>query len=96
MTKIPDPWHQVTKHGILNQRLGDVLTDALRAQILRFNGYRTDIIEFIGDDHTPRNLMIRAVKTNSPSDPQELASYRDFVKSWNLRPKLAELLNFEH
>lgn len=96
MTKVPAPWQQVTKHGILNQRLGDVLTDALRAQILRFSGYRTEIIEFIGDDHTPRNLMIRAVKTNSPSDPQEVASYSDFVKSWSLRPKLAELIDFLH
>lgn len=94
LTNIPDPWQQVTKHGILKQRLGDILTDALRAQILRIKGYRTDIIEFIGDDHTPRNLMIRAVLTRAEPDPIDRAIYEKMLKDWSISPKLAELIKF--
>lgn len=49
-------------HGILRQRTLDAATDALRAALLRAAGYRTDIVEFISAEHTPRNLLIRAVK----------------------------------
>ena len=55
----------------MKERLGDILTDSLRAQILKLHGYRTDIIEFIGDEHTPRNLLIRAVLTKSTPEADE-------------------------
>ena len=90
----PEPWGLVTKHGIMKQRLGDILTDTLRAQIMRLSGYRTDVIEFIGDEHTPRNLMIRAVFTGAPRDPQDLANYKNLLAQWSIRPKLADFLQF--
>jgi len=89
---VPEPWSTITKHGILKERLGDILTDALRAQILRLMGYRTEIIEFVGDDHTPRNLMIRAVKTGARPDQNEFERYQEMLKLWNIVPKLSELL----
>ncbi|MDA3016861.1 MAG: SAM-dependent methyltransferase [Actinomycetota bacterium] len=91
---IPAPWTLVTKHGILKERFGDILTDALRAQILRLHGYRCEIIEFIGDEHTPRNLLIRATLTYATPDPEDLSRFREIVKSWSIRPKLAEILDF--
>lgn len=94
LVDIPTPWTLVSKHGILKERLGDILTDALRAQILRLHGYKCEIIEFIGDEHTPRNLLIRATLTRATQDPLDLARYREIVKLWSIRPKLAELLEF--
>ena len=92
LSDIPEPWSTITKHGILKERLGDILTDALRAQILRLMGYRTEIIEFIADDHTARNLMIRAVKTGARPDDIEFKRYQEMLKLWNIVPKLSELI----
>ena len=63
----PKPWHLVTRYGILHERIGDLLTDAIRAQILRIIGYKTEVFEFITGDHTPRNIMIRAIKVELPN-----------------------------
>lgn len=52
----------VLRHGILRERLGALATDALRAAALEACGYRTQIIEFIDLEHTPKNLLIRAVR----------------------------------
>lgn len=92
LVDVPEPWSIVTKHGILKERLGDILTDALRAQILRLRGYRTEIIEFVGDEHTPRNLMIRAVKTGALPDETEIKRYREMLNLWKIHPKLAQLI----
>jgi SAM-dependent methyltransferase len=50
------------RHGIMLQRTADLVTDAFRALALRIVGYRTDVVEFVATEHTPRNLMIRAVR----------------------------------
>jgi len=52
----------VQRHGILHERLAETLTDGLRAAILEQRGYRTQVLEFIDLEHTPRNLLIRAVR----------------------------------
>jgi hypothetical protein len=94
LVKISEPWSIVTKSGILKERLGDILTDSLRAQILKLHGYRSDIVEFIGDAHTPRNLLIRAVLTRSAPEPNEKAKYDEFLNIWSVKPRLAEILQF--
>jgi hypothetical protein len=48
------------KDGILDERLLDLITDAERGRLLREHGYAVEIVEFIGDEHTARNLLIRA------------------------------------
>ena len=88
----PEPWTGITKFGLMKERLGDLLTDTLRAQILRIVGYRVEIIEFIGGEHTPRNLMIRAVKTNAPPDSIDLTRYRDICDQWGITPALESKL----
>ncbi len=50
------------KYGIIKERMAALLTDAIRAQLLEKMGYDTDILEFIDMEHTPKNLLIRAVK----------------------------------
>ena len=58
----------LTRDGILRERLADTLTDALRASILRLVGYRVDVVEFVDSKHTPRNTLLRAVRTGA--EPQ--------------------------
>jgi SAM-dependent methyltransferase len=95
---VPPVFQPVARHGILKERVGDLLTDSFRAQILRILGYRTDVVEFISPEHTDKNLMIRAVKReqseNLDSDVhrQMLAEYRDMIEFWRVEPYLAHLL----
>ena len=51
----------VMKYGILKERMAAIITDATRAELLEAHGYRTQILEFIDMEHTPKNLLIRAV-----------------------------------
>ena len=54
----------LARDGILYERFADLLTDALRAERLRSAGYEVDVVEFVPDEHTARNLMIRAFSKN--------------------------------
>jgi SAM-dependent methyltransferase len=88
----PHPYPALTRYGILRERLADVLTDAVRAGILRAQGYRVDVVEFVDSRHTPRNALIRAEFTAAAPDPQRLAEHADLVAGWRLQPRLADLL----
>lgn len=77
--RAPEPWTVLTKHGIVRERLLDLVTDSLRAAILREWGYRTDLFEFVSGEHTPRNIMLRAVRTGysaegSAAEREQLAT----------------------
>ncbi|MEY3704938.1 MAG: hypothetical protein RLY29_310, partial [Actinomycetota bacterium] len=88
-----DPaWTQLFKSGIVKERFADLITDSLRTQILRVLGYRADVIEFVSIEHTPRNLMIRAIKSDPPADGQELAALQSLIAEWNVSPYLLGLL----
>jgi len=92
-TPAPAPYSQLTRHGILRERFADTLTDALRATVLRVVGYRVDVIEFVESKHTPRNTLLRAVRTGSGATPRERQELEELTTAWNLRPRLAELLD---
>ncbi|QZY54837.1 class I SAM-dependent methyltransferase [Crassaminicella profunda] len=62
-----DVMKPILKHGILKERMSAIVTDSIRANILEIMGYQTQILEFIDMEHTPKNLLIRAVKTNTVS-----------------------------
>ena len=93
MVETPEPWTMLTRNGIMKERLGDLLTDGLRMQIMKLSGYRVEAIEFIGGEHTPRNLMIRAVKTGAVADSAEEKRYNEMASLWKVKPALAALLN---
>ena len=86
------PHPPLARHGILRERLGDVLTDAFRAHVLRLLGHRVDVTEWIGGEHTPRNTMIRAVRTNQNATRALWAEYDALVEEWGVTPRLAEML----
>ena len=85
----------LARHGILSERFGDVLTDAFRAHILRLLGYRVDVMEFVGGEHTPRNTLIRAIRTNAPASRESWEEYDNMVRTWGVEPFLAEELRRE-
>jgi SAM-dependent methyltransferase len=89
------PFTGLTRHAILRERFADVLTDAVRADLLRLLGYRVEVVEFIDSKHTPRNALIRAVHTGAPPTARRAAEYTDLVTGWQLRPALADRLSRE-
>ena len=89
----PEPWGAITKFGLMKERLGDLLTDSLRAQLLRLVGYRVEVIEFVGGEHTPRNLMIRAVKTDAKPDQLDIDRYLEITAQWGITPVLEKKLS---
>ena len=91
----PEPWALLTKNGLVKERLVDLITDSLRAQILKLLGYRVDIVEFIGGEHTARNILIRAVKTNQSSADIDKDRYQQMLSQWQIKPYLAKLLAAE-
>lgn len=88
----PEPWGALTKFGLMKERLGDLLTDSLRAQLLRIIGYRVEVIEFVAGEHTPRNLMIRAVKTGAKPDQLDIDRYLEITGQWGVTPALEKKL----
>jgi hypothetical protein len=83
----------LTRHGILRERLADTLTDGLRASLLRLEGYRVDVMQFVGSEHTPRNTLLRAVRTGRPATGGDARrEYDALVATWGVRPALGELL----
>ena len=71
-------------HGILKERFSALATDAIRAKLLDVMGYKTQLLEFIDMEHTPKNILIRAVKSpggNTDKLWQEYAAFRDFLSA---------------
>lgn len=85
----------ILKHGILKERFSAIFTDAIRANMLELNGYKTNVIEFIDMEHTPKNIMIRAIKKRENNNTDENNKYNDFVElmnDFNLEPSIYKLL----
>ncbi len=80
------------RHGILRERFADVLTDTVRAELLRLLGYRVEVLEFIGSQHTPRNTLIRAVRTGAAPEATRVRDYLELTRQWQVRPQLEVLL----
>jgi SAM-dependent methyltransferase len=84
----------LTKHGIFKERLSALVTDAVRAHLLETAGYGVQVLEFVDTEHTPKNLLLRAVRRDAPpAEPGRLAAeYHAFRDFWNLRPYLESVL----
>jgi len=84
------------RHGIFQERQAEFATDALRAQLLEWAGYRTRVLEFISTEHTAKNLMIAAIKTHPPSDEATATRIREFAAFYGIKHQsLARQLQFE-
>jgi hypothetical protein len=76
----------------MRERFADVLTDSLRASLLRLHGYRVEVVEFIDSAHTPRNLLLRARRTGATGPPGVRAEYEALTGQWSVTPALEKLL----
>lgn len=77
-------------HGLIKERFSALLTDSIRAEILRLCGYETDIIEFVDFAHSPKNLMLRC-KLKKPLTP-DLSGIEELMEKYSFKQKLYELV----
>ena len=81
----------VMDYGILKERMAAIVTDAARAKLLTANGYDTQILEFIDMEHTPKNLLIRAVKSGK-EDLSAREKTKDMLEALNLELTIDKLI----
>jgi SAM-dependent methyltransferase len=83
----------LTRYGIIQERMAALFTDSIRANLLEAVGYKTQILEFVDFDNTPKNVLIRAVKANIPQKTTEkaLGEVDALVNQFNLSPTLLHL-----
>lgn len=84
--------HALLRHGILRERLADLLTDTFRAQVLRICGYRARVMEFVSPEATGRNLLIRAERGLRPGLGEAVAEYRALCDFWQVEPYIGRAL----
>jgi SAM-dependent methyltransferase len=89
----------LSRYGILKERSAAIMTDAIRANLLEYSGYKTQVLEFIDLEHSPKNLLIRAVKTKTGQagkkterQKQALAEVEALMQTFGLHPTLYKLL----
>ena len=85
------PLTDIFSYGLIKERTAALFTDALRAQMLEAQGYDTQILEFIDMEHTPKNIMIRAVRRKEGGEDAGEKAYRQAKKE-----KAAALIEFLH
>ena len=81
-------FNAVMRHGILRERLCDILTDSFRATILRILGFRTQVVEFVSPDATARNIMLKADFSVKRGQAQPIAEYLELREFWGVKPWL--------
>jgi hypothetical protein len=81
----PEVLSGALKHGIFLERQAEFVTDALRAQLLEWAGYRTRVMEFVSTEHTAKNTMIAAVRSGSPGNGALAGGIRRFAQFYGVR-----------
>ena len=71
-------------HGIIKEKLASLVTDSLRANVLEIFGYQVQMLEFIDMEHTPKNILIRAIKTDNTDNKDAICKYLRFKEFWSL------------
>ena len=82
----------INDYGLIQERIASLLTDLTRAELLKSQGYKTQVLEFIDLEHTPKNILIRAVLTNN-KDTNALNKINELKKEFNYNLTLEKLLN---
>lgn len=88
--------NSISQFGILKERQAEIVTDTIRALILKAYGYKTNVMEFISTDHTPKNLLITAIKETDPSEPLQnyIEEIADLKKLFGITAHHLEKLTF--
>lgn len=84
----------LTRYGIVKERISALMTDTIRANLLEYYGYKTQLLEFIDIAHSPKNILIRAVKGNRSKAKREqaLAEVKQLMKTFHVEPTLYRIL----
>ncbi len=82
------------KHGLIKERVSALITDSMRSSILEIMGYNTQILEFIDMEHTPKNILIRAFKSDNEY-PDAIKEYNQMKTFFNVHPHLECILKEE-
>jgi len=78
------------KFGIIKEKLASLLTDSVRANVLEIMGYRTQVLEFVDMEHTPKNIMIRAFFEDTQNIQKVVNEYKEFKNQWQISPYIEE------
>ena len=82
----------INEHGILKERLAAMLTDSIRSRILNLVGYKSEIMEFIEIEITPKNLMIRSIKNNKPMVNDKKHELDEIIEQYGISQTLYNLI----
>ena len=85
------PLEGITRFGVLKHRLADIVTDALRAAYLEAAGYQVQVFEFIEAEHTPKNLMMRAVLKNPKGNWEAYRKYCELRGFFQVSPSIEKM-----
>ena len=88
-----DSLEPLLSHGVLRERFAAVATDAARAQLLQAVGYDAQVIEFVDLEHTPKNLLIRAIRRPQRDTRKAIDRYQAFKERLGIEPALERLLD---
>ena len=90
----PETLEIISKYGIIKERISALMTDATRANLLEYLGYKTQLLEFIDIAHSPKNILIRASKSNISEEKKKksLSEVEELMKNFNFEPTLYKLL----
>lgn len=80
----------IFSYGLIKERMAALVTDGVRAELLRSQGYETQILEFIDMEHTPKNILIRAVKKSN--EKKHIVELDELLQFLNIKPTLSELI----
>ena len=83
-----------TRYGLIQERMAALITDSIRANLLTYMGYSTQVVEFIDMAHTPKNILLRARKAKLPESTkrQALEEVRTALEEFHIQPTLYKLL----
>lgn len=91
----PETLTLLSRYGIIKERFSALATDAIRGNLLEYCGYKTQILEFIDFDHTPKNLMIRAVRRGATPKSVQTRAKKEIdamISEFGVEPTLYKLL----
>ncbi len=91
----PNTLNIISNYGIIKERLSALFTDAIRGNLLEYSGYKTQLLEFIDFEHTPKNILIRAIKrpiTSKQLRLEKLNEIKSLINEFNFKPTLYKLL----
>lgn len=87
-----DEMNIMLNYGILKERFAALLTDSIRARLIEIMGYKVQVMEFIDMEHTPKNIMIRSVKTKKKDCGELIDDVERIIREYNINPTLYKLI----